>query len=193
MLDRTNEELREECLTSEVIFDGKILHLTVDTVRLPDGNTGTREVAWHRGAVCIVPITDHGDVLFVEQFRYPTGQVMIELPAGKLEASDSDPLAAAHRELEEETGMCASRMIPFGEYCGAPAFLSEKIYIYLALGLTPGHANPDEDEFIRCRAIPMAEAAAMIVRGEITDGKTQASVLRAKLYLEENHEKNTAL
>lgn len=180
----TNEEMRETKLSREEIFSGRVIHLTRDTVRLPSGKTSTREVAWHRGAVCVIPITNAGEAVLVEQFRYPFDTVLLEIPAGKLEPGETDRLAAARRELSEETGFTAAEMIPFGEYYGSPAILAERITMYLALGLTAGETHPDDDEFLRLRKIPLDEAVRMVMDGEIPDGKTQAALLRAKLYME---------
>ena len=98
----TNEEMREVQITREEIYDGIVLHVTKDTVRLPNGGTSIREVAWHRGAVCVVPVTEDGEIIFVEQFRYAMDRVLLEIPAGKLEAGETDRAAAARRELSEE-------------------------------------------------------------------------------------------
>ena len=182
----TNEEMREVRLSREEIYDGIVLHVTKDTVRLPDGGTSVREVAWHRGAVCVVPLTEAGEIVFVEQFRYAMDRVLLEIPAGKLEAGETDRPAAARRELSEETGFTADNLIDLGKYFGCPALISEDINMYLATGLHPGECHPDEDEFLRVRTIPIAEAVEMILRGEIPDGKTQLGILRAKLWWEQN-------
>ncbi len=181
----SNEELREVMTARQEIFDGRVVHLTVDEVRLPDGGSSVREVIWHRGAVCVVPVTDQGEVILVEQFRYPYGQVLLEIPAGKLEEGDTDRLAAAKRELSEETGYRAREWVDFGDFYGSAAILKEKITVFLALGLTAGETNPDEDEFLRVKKVPMQELVADILAGKVPDGKTQAAVLRAKLWLEE--------
>ena len=180
------ENLRETRVAREEIFDGRVIHLTCDTVELPNGHTSTREVAWHRGAVCVVPVTDDGEVVLVEQFRYPYDTTLLEIPAGKLEPGETDRAAAARRELAEETGFRAAELIDFGDYYGSPAILREKITMYLALGLTPGECRPDDDEFIHVKKIPLDELCEQILRGEIPDGKTQAAVLRAKLWLEKH-------
>ena len=183
----TNEEMREIQITREEIYDGIVLHVTKDTVRLPGGGTSVREVAWHRGAVCVVPLTEAGEIVFVEQFRYAMDRVLLEIPAGKLEAGETDRPAAARRELSEETGYTADTLIDLGKYFGCPALISEDINMYLATGLHPGECHPDEDEFLRIRRISIHDATEMILRGEIPDGKTQLGILRAKLWWEQNH------
>lgn len=177
----TDEEMREARVSREEIFDGRVVHLTRDTVRLPDGNDAVREVIWHRGAVCVVPVTDEGEVILVEQFRYPFDRVLLEIPAGKLEPGEDDREAAARRELAEETGFRAGEMICLGDYYGSPAILAERITMYLARRLTPGDTHPDADEFLRVKRLPLEAAVRMILAGEIPDGKTQAAVLRAHL------------
>ena len=176
--------MREICIDRKEIYDGVVLHVTKDTVRLPDSGTTIREVAWHRGAVCVGPVTEAGEIVFVEQFRYAMGRVLLEIPAGKLEAGETDRPAAARRELSEETGYTADNLIDLGKDFGCPAVISEDINIYLATGLHPGECHPDEDEFLRVRKIPITEAVDMVARGEIPDGKTQLGILRAKLWWE---------
>ncbi len=183
------EEMREVRTGRTEIYDGKIVHLTKDTVRLPNGGESIREVVWKCGAVCVVPVTDKGEVILVEQFRYPYDTVLLEIPAGKLEPGETDTLAAARRELLEETGYTAGEMIDFGMYYGSPAMLMEEITVYLARDLTPGKTHFDEDEYLRIRTVPMDEIVGMILRGEVPDGKTQAAVLRAKLFLENEERK----
>lgn len=174
-------QLREERLTDRVIFDGRIVRLEEDTVRLPDGETAVREVIRHRGAVAVLPLTDTGEVILEEQYRYPHDRILLEIPAGKLESADSDPLTAAVRELREETGLRAERMIPLGEYIPSPAILSERIHLYLALGLSEGETSPDEDEFLVLRRVPLDRLTDWVLAGEVPDGKTQAAVLRVSL------------
>lgn len=179
-------DLKETRVGREEIYDGIVVHLTKDTVRLPDGKTGIREVVWHRGAVCVVPVTDEGEVVLVQQFRYAMDRELWEIPAGKLEVGETDRAAAARRELEEETGLRCRELIDFGDYYGSPAIFSERISMYLALGLEQGESHPDEDEFLWVKKFPLDELCGAILRGEIPDGKTQAAVLRAKLWLEQN-------
>jgi ADP-ribose pyrophosphatase len=186
VLSYTDEQMREIRTGREEIFNGRVLHITRDTVRLSDGRESFREVAWHRGAVCVIPVTDDGEAVCVEQFRYAYGTVVLEIPAGKLDPGETDPAAAARRELQEETGYTAAELIPFGQFWGSVAILCEPIHVFLALGLTPGETDPDEGEFLRIRHIPLAELTEMVLRGEVPDGKTQCAALRAKLWLEEN-------
>ena len=178
--------LAETRVDGETIFRGRVIDLAVDTVRLPNGKTATREVVLHRGAVAILPLLASGEVLVEEQYRYPHGRVLLEIPAGKLEASDDDPLAAAHRELAEETGYRADRMLCLGEYIPSPAILGERITLYLATGLHEGEQSLDEDELLRVRRLPLDTLVDAVLRGEIPDGKTQVAVLRAHLMLERN-------
>ena len=179
----TNEEMREVQITREEIYDGIVLHVTKDTVRLPNGGTSIREVAWHRGAVCVVPVTEDGEIIFVEQFRYAMDRVLLEIPAGKLEAGETDRAAAARRELSEETGYTADSLIDLGKYFGCPALISEDINMYLATGLYPGECHPDEDEFLEPERIPLEELTAMALDGRLDDGKSVIGVLRAAAQL----------
>ncbi len=172
-------ELEEKTVSSRLIFDGKVVHLYKDTVRLPDGAESVREYVKHIGAVCILPLTDDGEVILERQYRYAVRQILTEIPAGKLDAPGEDPLEAAKRELREETGATAREMIPLGDYYGSPAILGERIRMFLARGLTFGETEFDEDEFLEVFRLPLDEAEAAVLRGEIPDGKTQAAILRA--------------
>ena len=170
-------------LTSELIFDGRVVHLYKDTVRLPNGGESMREYVKHIGAVCIVPITNEGEILLERQFRYAFHEVLTEIPAGKLDSADEDPLLAALRELREETGAVPERMIDLGDYYGSPAILRERIRMYLATGLTFTERELDEDEFLDVFRMPLEEAAKKVLAGEIPDGKTQIGILRAAAML----------
>ncbi|MGN1095271.1 MAG: NUDIX domain-containing protein [Eubacteriales bacterium] len=173
------ERLSEKQLSREEIFDGVIIHLVRDKVELPNGRRATREVALHGGAVCVVPVTDDNDIIMERQFRYPFDKVIWEIPAGKLDKGETDPIAAAARELREETGYTAEKFEYIGEYYSSPAILSEKIYMYVATGLKKGERELDEDEFLDVVKIPFAKAVDMIMNDEIPDGKTQTAVLKA--------------
>ncbi len=174
---------KEEMVSSKEIFDGKIVHLTVDDIILPNGKPATREVIHHRGAVCVLPIDDEGYCYCVKQYRYPHGDVLLEIPAGKLEEGDTDIKEAALRELKEETGAVCRDIRYIGKLYPSPAILTEVIHMYIATGLTFGETHPDEDEFVETVKIPLVELKDMIMRGEIPDSKTQVCVLRAYLEL----------
>ena len=172
------KNLNEVMKESEEIFDGQVLHLFKDTIELPNGREATREVIRHIGAVAIVPLTDDGKVIVERQFRYPLNQVITEIPAGKLDSKTEDRLAAAKRELEEETGFTADEWIDLGNYYPAAAYCDEKITMYLAKGLRKGERHLDEDEFLNVVAVPLEELVADIMAGRIADGKTLAAILK---------------
>lgn len=175
-------KLEEKQLSSTEIFDGVAIHLYKDEILLPNGKKGVREVVRHPGAVCVIPVTDDGDVVFVNQFRYAFNKVTLEIPAGKLEKGE-DHLKAALRELSEETGLSAEKVVPMGELYTTPALIDEVIYMYLAQGLTDGEQHLDEDEFINVTKIPLEKAVQMVMNGEIKDSKTQIMILKAEKYL----------
>ncbi len=173
------QELIERQLDSKLIFDGRILHVYDDAVELPNGHTASRELIRHVGAVCVIPVLDDGRVVVERQYRYPVDRVLTEIPAGKLDAPDEDPEAAARRELREETGYTCDELIPLGAFYPAPAYSSEKIHMYLARGLHRGAQDLDEDEFLNVTLAPLAELVQQALRGQLPDVKTQAAVLRA--------------
>jgi len=124
--------LIEKQIKREEIFKGKVLNVVCDTVELPNGKAATRELCLHVGAVCVIPLLSDGSVIMERQYRYPHGRVFFEIPAGKLNYAEEDPLEAAKRELEEETGAIANKYTDLGEMVPSPAILSEKIRMYLA-------------------------------------------------------------
>ncbi len=174
-----DENLREIQTASEEIFDGKVLHLFRDDIRLPDGSAAQREVIRHVGAVCVIPITEDGLVVMERQFRYAVDQVILEIPAGKLNSKDEDPEAAIRRELEEETGYHAGVLQHLGLFYPACAYSDEAIHMYLAKDLTKGQRHLDEDEFLDVELIPLADLVKQVMAGQIPDVKTQLAVLKA--------------
>ena len=174
-------DLRETQVSSENVFDGVLLHVKKDSVKLPNGNLATREYIRHPGAVCIVPITDDNEVIVERQYRYPMDEVLTEIPAGKLDGKGEDPEDAARRELLEETGASAAELIYMGKMYSACAYTDEAIHMYLAKGLTFGERKLDEDEFLNVEAIPLTDLVADVMAGKIPDVKTQAAILRAYL------------
>ena len=176
------KRLKETQTASEQIFDGKILHLYVDAIRLPDGKPAQRELVRHIGAVCVIPVTDDGMVVMERQYRYPVDEVILEIPAGKLDSKDEDHEAAALRELEEETGYRAGKLIPLGKFYPACAYSDETIWMYLAKGLTKGERHLDEDEFLDVELIPLTDLVRQVMAGEIPDAKTQIAILKAAIH-----------
>lgn len=174
-------ELNEKKLTSELIFDGKVVHLYKDTVELPNGNEAVREVVRHVGAVAVVPVTEDNDVILVKQYRYPFDTVLTEIPAGKLDSPDEDIIEAALRELREETGATAETLTYIGDLIPSCAILDEVIHMFIAEGLSYGECDPDEDEFLNVVKVPLADAVMDVVNGRIRDSKTQVGILKAAL------------
>ena len=173
----------EKTVSSELIFDGRVVHLYCDEVALPDGKRSVREYAKHVGAVCIVPVTDEGEIVCVRQYRYAIGRTLLEIPAGKLDSPDEDRREAALRELREETGATCKRLDFMGDFYSSPALLDERISMYLARGLEFGETDFDDDEYIEIERIPVDELVRMICAGEILDAKTQAGVLKAAIII----------
>lgn len=179
-------ELTEKRLSGELIYDGKIVHLYKDKIELPDGKTSYREYIKHLGAACVVPVTDEGEVILTKQYRYPFSAVLTEIPAGKLDSKNEDPLDAAKRELKEETGAEAEEMIYLGEFYPTCAYTDEIIHMYLAKGLSFGDRKLDDGEFLDVIKMPLEEFVKDITDGKIKDGKTQTAVLKAYFYLKNN-------
>ncbi len=190
-----SNELMETCISSKLIYDGKVVHLYVDRVSLPNGAESVREYVRHIGAVAVLPLTDEGEVICVRQYRYAHGCVLTEIPAGKLDSADEDHVGAALRELREETGAHCQKLTYLGLFRSTPAILNEKIDLYLAEGLTFGETDLDEDEFLDVVRIPLSELVDQVLAGEITDGKTQVAILQTNEILrrrQENAERRTS-
>lgn len=176
--------LTEKTLTESYPFRGRIINLRVDDIELPNGNKADREVVEHPGGVCVAPLTDEGDLIFVRQFRYPYKEVVLELPAGKRDKNGEDPLTCGKRELLEETGATASDYRYLGALYPTPGYCDEVIHLYLAQGLSFGEACPDEDEFVQVEKIPLKTAVEMVLRNEIPDAKTQVAIMKTYLLLQ---------
>ena len=161
-------------------YEGIIINVGLDRVSLPDGSEAFREIVEHPGGACILPVDGEGNAYCVRQYRYPICEHLLEAPAGKLERGE-DPLVCAVRELGEETGFTAGRIVPLGAIYPSPGFLTEVTYLFAALDLTEGEMQPDEDEFVEVVRLPIAEVEKMIERDEIRDAKTVAAMYRAKL------------
>ena len=170
----------EKNVSRERVFDGIILHIDHLTNELPNGKLAKREVAMHVGASAVLPIDGEGNVYLVRQFRAPIGEILLEIPAGKLDSVDEDRLLAAKRELKEETGLEAERWTHLCDTFTTAGFSNERISLYLARDLRAGESRPDEDEFLNLVKLPYEEALEMVLRGEIRDAKTQITLLMAR-------------
>lgn len=173
----------ETTLASKEIYRGRILTLTLDTARLEDGRTAPREVVHHHGGACILPVFADRTICMVRQYRYAMHQELWELPAGKLEPGE-DPFAAARRELEEECGLTSDHYHDLGLFYPTVGYCTEVIYTWVATGLHETAMHPDADEFITPERVPLEKAVAMVLSGEIRDGKTIAGVLKLKALLD---------
>lgn len=174
------QELREIPVSSEPIYNGRILDVQRWQVTCPNGNPAAREIVVHKGAAAVVPVYEDGTTLLVRQHRVAVDRVTLEIPAGKLDSVGEDPLDCAVRELEEETGLKAEKMTLLTSLLTTPGFCTEKIGIYLAQGLSQGDTHPDEDEFLGLVRIPLEDAIAMVMRGEIRDSKTICGLMMAR-------------
>lgn len=176
------DKLTETCISSETVFQGRLMHAKRDVVRLHNGHETTREYLIHPGAVLIVPLLDDGRLVFERQFRYPPRQAFIELPAGKIDPSE-DPLRTGQRELEEETGYTGTDWRYLTTLHPCIGYSDERILVYLARGLQPGEHKRDEDESMDVFAMTLPEALEAVRRGEITDGKTMIALFWAEKLL----------
>lgn len=175
-----DEDLIETKISSEDVYDGVLLHVKKDTVKLPNGREATREWIRHPGAASVIPVLPDGRIVLVRQYRYPVQQVTLEVPAGKLDAPDEDPLDCATRELKEETGYTAGRIEKLTMIATTVGFSNEKIHLYAAEDLTAGEQCPDEDEFIHTVKVTLDEALQMVENGTIMDAKSVTSILMLK-------------
>ncbi len=175
----------EKQISTKTVYRGRIVTIRNDIAELLNGHHVPREVVEHPGGVAIVPVDDNGSVLMVRQYRYPMEEELLEIPAGKLEYCE-DHYDCAVRELSEETGCTAEKLVYLGPIYPSPGFSKEILYIYLATGLARGDAHPDEDEFLSVEAVPINALVDQIMAGEIKDGKTIIGIFKAQKYLEQN-------
>lgn len=174
----------EKQVSLNTMYKGRIVTVRDDDVELQNGEHARREVVEHPGGVAIVPVNKDGDVLMVRQYRYPMEEELLEIPAGKLEYGE-DPFDCAVRELSEETGCTAGKMVFLGPIYPSPGFSKEILYIYLATELESGEAHPDENEFLSVETIPMDALVDKIMSSEIKDAKTIIGIFKAKKHLEQ--------
>lgn len=172
-------EFEEKTINTKKIFDGVLLHLERQEVLLPNGKTSIREIIRHPGAIAMIPFTEDGKIVLVRQFRKPLNRTVVEIPAGKLEKTDVDPLTAAKRELEEETHYQAKKWEEIVTMYPTPAYVDEKFTLYLAeeLSIVENPLPKDEDEFIEVLECTYEEACILKKSGEICDAKTLYALL----------------
>lgn len=176
-------KLTEKTLTSESIFEGKVIHVKHDKVELENGETAMREIVEHPGGVCVAALTDKEELLFVRQFRYPYKEITLELPAGKLEKGQN-PLENGKRELLEETGAVGREYITLGKVYPSPGYCGEIIHLYFCKIDHYEHQQLDEDEFLNAERIPLQKAVELVMNNEIPDAKTQIAVLKTAALLQ---------
>lgn len=167
------DTFKEETITTKKIFDGKIISVQVDEVKLPNGKKSYREIVKHPGAVAIIPITANGKIVFVKQYRKPLERALIEIPAGKIEPSEA-PEVTAVRELEEETGYTTNELLYVTSFYTSPGFADEIIHIYLTEKMTPLYETVagDDDEFVELVELSLEEAKQYTKEQKIYDAKT---------------------
>ena len=173
---------KEKTVASKQVYDGVVVKLFSDDVELDNGYKAVREVIHHPGGVCVAAVDEEENVYMIRQFRYPFGEVLTELPAGKLEYGE-DPETCGRRELEEEAGAKAESFEYLGCLYPTVAYDTEKIHMYLARGLKFSQQHLDEGEFLDVVKMPFDKVFEMAMNGELPDAKTQTAVLKAKLLL----------
>ena len=165
---------------AEVIYDGRVVNLRIETITLPNGTVANLELMHHNGAAAVVAVDTAGRVVLIRQYRYAAGGFIWELPAGILESAEEPPKSCAVRELREEVGLSARELRFLGAILTTPGFCDERIHLFLARGLDQVGHERDPDEVIdEVREVPLADALAMVRRGEIVDGKTIAGLYLA--------------
>lgn len=174
----SDDMLFEKKVSEKDIFDGRVFKVKVRTIETPEGRPASRELVFHNGGACILPIDEEQNVYLVKQFRSPFERVLLEAPAGKLEDGE-DPLVCATREITEETGFKASSVEYLGDMISTPGYCSEVIYMYLGTDLTYEGGNPDSGEFISTVKLPLKEALKMAEMGQIEDAKTLIIIYKA--------------
>ncbi|MGF7087927.1 ADP-ribose pyrophosphatase [Kroppenstedtia sanguinis] len=164
-------KLEEQTIHSRTLFEGRVIRVELDEVRLPNGETSTRELVRHPGAVSVLAVTEEGKIVLVRQYRKPLEREILELPAGKLEPGE-EPADCARRELEEETGYRATELTHLVSFYTSPGFADELLHLYEAQGVSEGTFQPDEDEFVERVELTLEEAFERVKSGEICDAKT---------------------
>ena len=176
-------KLEEKRLSSETLYSGSIVRLEIDQAELPDGKTAKREVVRHPAGVAVAALTSDNELLFVRQFRYPMNEIVLEIPAGKIDDPTTPPLENAKRELLEETGAVGFNYVPLGAFYVSPGFTDEIDYLYMCRVDHFETQQLDDDEFVNVERIPLDKAVDMALNNMIPDGKTQTAILKTALLL----------
>ena len=176
-------EFFEKQVETSTVYRGMIVNIRRDVALLQNGSRAPREVVEHSGGVGIVPVTKDNKVIMVRQYRYPMEEELLEIPAGKLETGE-DPLECAIRELSEETGCTAGKIVDLGAIYPSPGFCRETLYIYLALDLTFGKMHLDQDELLSVEQVDIDELMDAIMDNKLPDAKSIIGIMKAKKYLE---------
>ena len=166
-------------IKSEPVYQGRTFKLRRDTVQMPNGHETKLDIVEHGGSVVMIPVDANGNIVFVRQYRHPTGMEMLELPAGTRDGAEPPEVCAA-REMREETGMAAGSLERIGAFYLAPGYSTEFMFVFLATELTPSPLPADEDEFLRVEKIPARQAIEMALHGELQDAKSLAALLLAR-------------
>jgi len=175
----------ERQIETKRYYEGIIVNVRRDVAEMQNGARVPREVVEHPGGVGVVPITDDNKVLMVRQYRYPVGEELLEIPAGKLD-NDEDPLECAVRELSEETGCKAGKLVDLGAIYPSPGFCRETLFLYLALDLQRGEMHLDQNELLSVEAVGIEELVDMIMENKLPDAKSVVGILKARRYLEKS-------
>ncbi len=176
------EELYEKKMKSSIIYKGGIVDIYLDEVELPNRRIASRVKVSHPGAVCIVPVTETGSILLVKQFRYPVEEIIMEIPAGKIDKNEL-PLECAKRELKEEIGATGGKIIHLSTFYSSPGFCNETMHLYMAENFKKGENCLEEDEFLKVVEIKMEDALSFIESGKLKDAKTIIGILLTRNYL----------
>jgi ADP-ribose pyrophosphatase len=167
------------------VYQGRVVDLSVDRVKLPNGNVCDLELIRHPGAAAVVPVDSEGNVVLVRQYRYAAGRGLLEVPAGKLDGKEAPELCAT-REVEEEVGFKVGQLTPLGWIWTTPGFTDEQIWLFLATDLSPTEPDLQPDEILTVKKMPLAEAVELALHGEIRDAKSVCALLRAAHHLRDS-------
>jgi ADP-ribose pyrophosphatase len=181
--EKKDMEFFEKQIETKTVYTGVIVNVRKDIAELQNGNKTAREVVEHPGGVGIVPVTQDNKVLMVRQYRYPVGEELLEIPAGKLDYGE-DPFECAVRELSEETGCTAGKYVKLGAIYPSPGFCKETLHLYLALDLQYGEMHLDEDELLSVESVQIDTLVDMIMENKLADAKSVIGIMKAKKYLE---------